>query len=251
MDIELDVQGLNAWFGEKQALKNINVQIPKKAVTAVIGPSGCGKSTFIRCINRMHELIPGTRVTGKVILEGKDIYTGMDAMDVRRVVGMVFQKPNPFPNMSVEDNAIAGLKLTGGYKKEELKQIAEKNLRAVGLWEEVKDDLKKSGASLSGGQQQRLCIARALAMEPEVILMDEPTSALDPASTAKIEELVQQLKVYTTILIITHNVQQAARVSDKTAFFYLGELIEYNGTKEIFKAPKNPLTERYITGRFG
>ncbi len=251
METELEIQSLNAWFGEKQALKNVNVQIPKKAVTAVIGPSGCGKSTFIRCINRMHELIPGARVTGKVVLQGKDIYTDMDAMDVRRTVGMVFQKPNPFPTMSVEDNVIAGLKLTGGHKKEELRQIAEKNLKAVGLWEEVKDDLKKSGASLSGGQQQRLCIARALAMEPEVILMDEPTSALDPASTAKIEELVQQLKRYTTILIITHNVQQAARVSDKTAFFYLGELIEYSGTRDIFEAPKNPLTERYITGRFG
>jgi len=251
METELEIQSLNAWFGEKQALKNVNVQIPKKAVTAVIGPSGCGKSTFIRCINRMHELIPGARVTGKVILQGKDIYTDMDAMDVRRTVGMVFQKPNPFPTMSVEDNVIAGLKLTGGHKKEELRQIAEKNLKAVGLWEEVKDDLKKSGASLSGGQQQRLCIARALAMEPEVILMDEPTSALDPASTAKIEELVQQLKRYTTILIITHNVQQAARVSDYTAFMMLGELIEFDRTEKVFTNPANRLTEDYITGRFG
>jgi phosphate transport system ATP-binding protein len=251
MDIELDVQGLNAWFGAKQALKNINIQIPKKAVTAVIGPSGCGKSTFIRCINRMHELVPGARVTGKILLEGKDIYTDMDAMDVRRNVGMVFQKPNPFPNMSIEDNVVAGLRLSGGHKKGELREIAERNLKAVGLWEEIKDELKKSGASISGGQQQRLCIARALAMEPDVILMDEPTSALDPASTTKIEALVQKLKEFTTILIITHNVQQAARVSDMTSFFYLGELIEFNETKIIFETPKNPLTERYITGRFG
>ncbi len=250
-DVELDVLSLNAWFGEKQALKNINIQIPRRTVTAVIGPSGCGKSTFIRCMNRMHELIPGARVAGKVLLGGEDIYTEMDAMDVRRKVGMVFQKPNPFPNMSVEDNVVAGLKLSGGYKKGELGRIAEKNLRAVGLWDEVKDELKKSGASLSGGQQQRLCIARALAMEPEVILMDEPTSALDPASTAKIEELVQKLKAYATIIIITHNVQQAARVSDMTCFFYLGEVVEFDNTKALFEAPKNPLTERYITGRFG
>lgn len=251
MDVELDVQGLNAWFGEKQALKNVDIQIPERAVTAVIGPSGCGKSTFIRCMNRMHELVPEARVNGKVLLKGKNIYTEMDAMDVRRAVGMVFQKPNPFPNMSVEDNVVAGLKLAGGHKKDYLREVAEENLKAVGLWEEVKNDLKKSGASLSGGQQQRLCIARALAMNPEAILMDEPTSALDPASTAKIEELVQQLKKYTTILIITHNVQQAARVSDMTAFFYLGELIEFAWTKDIFETPKNPLTERYITGRFG
>jgi phosphate transport system ATP-binding protein len=251
METKLQVKDLNAWFGEKQALKNINVRIPEKSVTAVIGPSGCGKSTFIRCINRMHEVTPGAKVSGVVLLDGADIYASMDAMDVRRKVGMVFQKPNPFPNMSVADNVVAGLKLLGGYRKEELAELAEKNLKAVGLWGEVKDELKKSGASLSGGQQQRLCIARALAMEPEVILMDEPTSALDPASTIKIEELVKQLKKYTTILIITHNVQQAARVSDMTAFFYLGELIEFDETKNIFEAPKNPLTERYITGRFG
>ena len=251
MAIKLETKNLNAWFGEKRALKNVNASFQEKSVTAVIGPSGCGKSTFIRCINRMHEMTLSARVSGEVLLDGANIYASMDAMDVRRKVGMVFQKPNPFPNMSVSDNVVVGLKLLGGYKKAELAQLVEKNLRAVGLWEEVKDDLKKSGASISGGQQQRLCIARALAMEPEVILMDEPTSALDPASTAKIEELVKELKRFTTILIITHNVRQAARVSDTTAFFYLGELIEFNETKNIFEAPKNPLTERYITGRFG
>jgi phosphate transport system ATP-binding protein len=251
MEKKLETRNLSAWFGEKQALKNVNVGFTANSVTAVIGPSGCGKSTFIRCINRMHEVVPGAKVSGEILLDGSDIYTSMDAMDVRRKVGMVFQRPNPFPNMSIADNVVAGLRLAGGYKKEDLARIAEENLKAVGLWGEVKDELKKSGASLSGGQQQRLCIARALAMGPEVILMDEPTSALDPASTSKIEELVQQLKKYTTILIITHNVAQAARVSDMTAFFYLGELIEFDETDSIFKAPKNLLTERYITGRFG
>jgi phosphate transport system ATP-binding protein len=251
METKLDVQDLNAWFYKKQALKNVNVKIPAKMVTAVIGPSGCGKSTFIRCINRMHELTPGARVSGKIDLDGIDIYNELDAMDVRRKVGMVFQKPNPFPNMSVADNVVAGLKLVGARKGEELELLAEANLKEVGLWDEVKDELKKSGASLSGGQQQRLCIARALAMQPEVILMDEPTSALDPASTAKIEELVKKLKNETTIVIITHNVQQAARISDMVAFFYLGELVEFDETKKIFETPKNPLTERYITGRFG
>lgn len=251
MSMKLDVQGLSAWFREKQALKNVSIKIPGKTVTAVIGPSGCGKSTFIRCINRMHELVPGARVSGKVLLDGVDIYGTMDPMDVRRKVGMVFQKPNPFPNMSVADNVVAGLSLLGTYKKQELSEISEANLKSVGLWEEVKDDLKKSGASLSGGQQQRLCIARALAMNPEVILMDEPSSALDPASTAKIEELVRKLKNETTVIIITHNVQQAARISDLTAFFYLGELIEFDQTANIFESPKNQLTERYVTGRFG
>jgi len=251
MQTKLDVQNLNAWFNQKQALKGINVKIPEKMVTAVIGPSGCGKSTFIRCINRMHELVPGAKVSGKVLLDGTDIYDTVDPMDVRRKVGMVFQKPNPFPNMSVADNVVAGLRLLGTYKKQELSEISDANLKSVGLWEEVKDELKKSGASLSGGQQQRLCIARALAMNPEVILMDEPSSALDPASTAKIEELVKKLKDETTVIIITHNVQQAARISDMTAFFYLGELIEFDQTANIFESPKNPLTERYITGRFG
>jgi phosphate transport system ATP-binding protein len=249
--LKLDVQQLNAWFGEKQALKDINIKIPAKTVTAIIGPSGCGKSTFIRCINRMHELVPGARVSGKIFLDGTDVYGSMDPMDARRKVGMVFQKPNPFPNMSVADNVVAGLRLLGSYKKQELSEISEANLKSVGLWEEVKDDLRKSGASLSGGQQQRLCIARALAMNPEVILMDEPSSSLDPASTAKIEELVRKLKDETTVIIITHNVQQAARISDLTAFFYLGELIEFDQTVNIFESPKNQLTERYVTGRFG
>jgi len=251
MSTKLDVQELNAWFYEKQALKNINVKIPANIVMAIIGPSGCGKSTFVRCINRMHELTPGARVSGNILLDGTDIYGNIDPMDVRRKIGMVFQKPNPFPNMSVSDNVVAGLKLVGTHSKEELSRLSEANLRAVGLWEEVKDELKKSGASLSGGQQQRLCIARALAMNPEILLMDEPTSALDPASTAKIEELVKKLKNDVTVLIITHNVQQAARISDMTAFFYLGELIEFDQTTNVFESPKNPITERYITGRFG
>jgi len=251
MHEKLDIKGLDAWFGDKQALKGISLKVKPKTVTAVIGPSGCGKSTFIRCINRMHELTPGNRVSGSVLLDGVDIYRSMDSMDVRRKVGMVFQKPNPFPNMSVADNVVAGIKLVNAANKRELGEIAEENLKAVGLWNEVENDLKKSGASLSGGQQQRLCIARALAMKPEIILMDEPTSALDPASTAKIEELVMKLKAETTVMIITHNVQQAARISDMTAFFYLGELIEYDATRKIFESPKSPLTERYITGRFG
>jgi len=248
---KLDISGLDAWFGDKQALKGVSLKIKPKTVTAIIGPSGCGKSTFIRCINRMHELTPGNRVSGVLLLDGVDIYKGMDSMDVRRKVGMVFQKPNPFPNMSVMDNVVAGLKLIGAAGKKELEAVAEANLKAVGLWKEVEGDLKKSGASLSGGQQQRLCIARALAMRPEIMLMDEPTSALDPASTAKIEDLVKTLKAETTVIIITHNVQQAARISDMTAFFYLGELIEYGETRTIFESPKSPLTERYITGRFG
>lgn len=251
METKLDVQDLNAWFGKKQALKNVSIKIQEKTVTAIIGPSGCGKSTFVRCINRMHELTPGAKVSGKIILDGLDIYSNIDAMDVRRRIGMVFQKPNPFPNMSICDNVVAGLKLTGGYKTEELDKMSDDNLKEVGLWEEVKDELYKSGASLSGGQQQRLCIARALALKPEVLLMDEPTSALDPASTAKIEELVKRIKVDNTVVIVTHNVQQAARISDMVAFFYLGELIEFDDTRKIFEAPENKLTERYITGRFG
>ncbi len=249
--VKLDIQRLEAWFGDKQALKGISLRIKPKTVTAIIGPSGCGKSTFIRCINRMHELTPGNKVAGTILLDGVDIYNDMDSMDVRRKVGMVFQKPNPFPNMSIADNVVAGLKLINAAGKKELEEMAEENLKAVGLWGEVENDLKKSGASLSGGQQQRLCIARALAMRPEIILMDEPTSALDPASTAKIEELMKTLKAETTVIIITHNVQQAARISDMTAFFYLGELIEYDDTRRIFESPKSPLTERYIMGRFG
>ncbi len=218
--------GLNAWFGKKQALKGITASFRSNMVTAIIGPSGCGKSTYIRCINRMHELTPGSRVTGEVLLDRQNIYgPNVDPVLIRRRVGMVFQKPNPFPTMSIYDNVAAGLKLTGMKRGKNLDEIVERCLRQVSLWDEVKDDLKKPGTSVSGGQQQRLCIARAIAMEPEVILMDEPCSALDPISTAKIEELMVQLQEKYTVIVVTHNMQQAARVADFTAFFYLGELI--------------------------
>lgn len=248
---KLKVESLSAWFYEKQVLNQVSLDFPDKKVIAIIGPSGCGKTTFIRCLNRMHELTPGAKVKGRVVLDGKDIYTEMDAMEVRRKIGMVFQKPNPFPNMSIYDNVVAGLKLMGIRDKNLLDRVVESKLREVGLWDEVSDDLKRSGAQLSGGQQQRLCIARALATDPEVLLMDEPTSSLDPSSTAKIESLVRVLKNYATVIIITHNVQQAARVSDYTAFLYLGDLIEFGETKKVFESPKNPLTEKYVTGRFG
>jgi len=252
MVYKLETLKLKAWFSEKQVLNDISVQFPPKSVVALIGPSGCGKSTFLRCLNRMHELVPGAKVSGQVFLDDDDIYSPkMDPMDVRRKIGMVFQKPNPFPNMSIADNVVAGLKLAESHSKNDLAEIAESSLKSVGLWKEVKDDLKKSGASISGGQQQRLCIARALAMKPEVILMDEPTSALDPASTANLEGLIKQLKNEITVVIVTHNVGQAARISDLTAFFYLGVLIEFGDTKKLFELPKNPLTEKYITGRFG
>jgi phosphate transport system ATP-binding protein len=243
---------LNAWFGAKQALKNVSLNIQANAVTAIIGPSGCGKSTFIRCLNRMHELVPGAKMSGQVLLDGKNIYSAdVDPVMIRRRVGMVFQKPNPFPTMSIYDNVAAGLRLTGAKKNKNLDEEVKRSLEQATLWNEVKDDLKKSGTSLSGGQQQRLCIARAIALQPEVILMDEPCSALDPIATAKIEELIVSLKHDYTVVIVTHNMQQAARVSDFTAFMYLGELVEFGPTKEIFENPKSELTEKYITGEFG
>src|SRR3990172_9195512 len=235
--------GLNAWFGAKQALKDINVAVKANALTAIIGPSGCGKSTLIRCFNRMHELVPNAKVSGKVLLDNVDIYSeGTDPVAVRRRVGMVFQKPNPFPTMSIYDNVVAGLKLSGVRDKKRLEQAAKRSLELAGLWDKVKDDLYKSGANLSGGQQQRLCIARALAVEPEVILMDEPTSALDPIATSKIEQLVIALKENYTVVLVTHNMQQAARVSDYTAFLYLGKLIEFNQTELIFTQPERKRT---------
>jgi phosphate transport system ATP-binding protein len=244
--------GLNAWFGAKQALKDISMSIKANAVTAIIGPSGCGKSTFIRCLNRMHELTPNARVSGQVLLDGKNIYSSeIDPVQIRRRVGMVFQKPNPFPTMSIYDNVAAGLKLTGARKGQNLDEIVKKSLEQATLWDEVRDDMKKPGTSISGGQQQRLCIARAVALQPEVILMDEPCSALDPIATAKIEELIIQLKNDYTVVIVTHNMQQAARVSDFTAFLYLGQLVEFSDTKGIFENPKSELTEKYITGEFG
>jgi phosphate transport system ATP-binding protein len=252
LSYKIEVEDLRAWFSEHEVLKGINMQIREKSVTAIIGPSGCGKTTYIRCLNRMHEIVPEARVSGKVLLDGEDIYgPNQDPVKVRRRVGMVFQKPNPFPTMSVYDNVAAGLKLNGMGDKKKLDRIVEKTLKLAELWDEVKDVLDKSGASLSGGQQQRLCIARALAIEPELILMDEPCSALDPSATAKIESLIRQLRKSYTVVIVTHNMQQAARVSDFTGFLYLGELIEYEDTRTIFEKPKNKLTENYITGRFG
>ena len=246
------VQELNAWFGATQVLYEITVTVAPKAVTAIIGPSGCGKSTFIRCLNRMHEVVPGTRVTGQILLNGEDLYApGVDAVQIRRRIGMVFQKPNPFPTMSVFENVAAGLKLGGLRHRTRLREAVEQALRQAALWEEVKDDLGRSGVSLSGGQQQRLCIARALAVEPEVLLMDEPSSALDPIATAKIEELIHDLKRTLTIVIVTHNMQQAARVSDWTGFFLVGQLVEFGGTKALFTTPRDKRTEDYITGRFG
>jgi len=249
---EVKAINLNAYFGAVQALKEINISIERKKVTAIIGPSGCGKSTFIRCINRMHEVVPGARVSGKVLLDDRDIYSDdVDPIMVRRKVGMVFQKPNPFPILSIYDNVAAGLRLNGMKKKNDLQSSVERALKMAALWDEVKDKLNASGVSLSGGQQQRLCIARALAVEPGVILFDEPCSALDPISTGKIEELMFQLKQNYTIIIVTHNMQQAARVSDYTGFFLLGELVEFDRTEKIFEAPEDRRTEDYITGRFG
>ena len=245
------VENVDFYYGEKRALKNINVDIAEKKATAFIGPSGCGKTTLLRCLNRMNDLILGTRVTGQINLDGKNIYDpAMDVINLRRRVGMIFQKWNPFPK-SIYENIVYGLRIVGINNRHYLDEVVEKSLRRAALWDEVKDNLHKSAADMSGGQQQRLCIARALAVEPEVLLMDEPCSALDPISTAKIEELIHELKDTFTIVIVTHNMQQAARVSDYTAFFYLGELVEFGETGKLFTAPEKRQTEEYITGRFG
>jgi phosphate transport system ATP-binding protein len=250
--IKLSITSLNAWFGTKLTLKNVDIGFKENCVTALIGPSGCGKTTLLRCINRMHEMTPSASVKGQIVLDNTDIYDkNSDPVTIKRRMGMVFQKPNPFPTMSIYDNVASGLKLNGVKDKTLIKNIVQESLEGAGLWNEVKNDLGKPGISLSGGQQQRLCIARALAMQPEILLMDEPTSALDPAGAAKIEELITDLKENLTVIIVTHNMQQAARVSDYTAFMYLGELIEYGPTSQIFKNPKQELTERYISGKFG
>ncbi|HZX94946.1 MAG TPA: phosphate ABC transporter ATP-binding protein PstB [Myxococcales bacterium] len=249
-DNKIEVRGLDAWFRGTHALRDVSLSVPRNTVLAIIGPSGCGKSTFVRCINRMHELVPGARQAGKVLVDGQDLHARrVDPVDLRRRVGMVFQRPNPFPTLSIQDNVVAGLKLNG--IRGNSAELVEKSLRQAALWDEVKDRLQHSALSLSGGQQQRLCIARALAIGPEVLLMDEPASALDPIATAKIEELIHELRASLTIVIVTHNMQQAARVSDATAFFYLGELVEHGSTEQIFTNPKEPRTEDYVTGKFG
>ncbi len=248
----VETSGLNAWFGSLQALRDVSMVAEPQAVTAIIGPSGCGKSTFIRCLNRMHEEVRGARVSGKVLFDGQDIYApDVDPVEIRRRIGMVFQRPNPFPTMSVLDNAVAGLKLAGHSSRAELRGRGQMALQAAGLWDEVKDRLDEPGAKLSGGQQQRLCIARALAVQPEVLLMDEPASALDPASTLRIEELIEELKSEYTVIIVTHNMQQAARVADWTMFMLFGEVVEYGPTDKIFTTPDDKRTEDYVTGRFG
>jgi len=250
--LTFEAKNVSIWYGEKRAIEDVSLNIASNAVTAIIGPSGCGKSTFLRALNRMHELVPKTRVEGTVLLHGEDLYSKtVDPAIVRRRVGMVFQKSNPFPTMTIGENVIVGLRLNGVRNQKFLNERLEKSLRMAALWDEVKDDLHKPGTSLSGGQQQRLCIARALAVEPEVILMDEPCSALDPIATAKIEELIYELKAHYTIVTVTHNMQQAGRISDYTAFFYLGRLIEFGPTTTIFTNPVERQTEDYITGRFG
>ncbi|WIM67302.1 phosphate ABC transporter ATP-binding protein PstB [Corynebacterium breve] len=255
---KLVLNDVDIYYGDFHAVQSVNLDIPAQAVTAFIGPSGCGKSTVLRTLNRMHEVIPGASVKGEILLDGKNIYDrDVDPVSVRNTIGMVFQKANPFPTMSIEDNVVAGLKLSGEKNKKKLKEVAEKSLRGANLWEEVKDRLDKPGGGLSGGQQQRLCIARAIAVEPEVLLMDEPCSALDPISTLAVEDLIHELKEEFTIVIVTHNMQQAARVSDKTAFYSLeatgkpGQLIEFNDTQKIFENPDKKETEDYIAGRFG
>ena len=247
---KLETKNARLFYGDKQALKDISIGIEANTVTAFIGPSGCGKSTFLRCFNRMNDLIENTTIEGDYLLDGENIYDQEEVYDLRKKVGMVFQKPNPFPK-TIFENVVYGLKINGIKDKNVLNERAELSLKNAALWDEVKDDLNKSALSLSGGQQQRLCIARTLAVEPTVVLMDEPASALDPISTAKIEDLIYELKSKFTIVIVTHNMQQAARVSDKTAFFYLGELIEYNDTKKIFTNPEKERTQNYVTGRFG
>ena len=251
MSTIMSAQGLNLWYSNNQALYDVNMELPKNQITALIGPSGCGKSTFLKTLNRMNDLVEGIRIEGKILYDGQDIYDPqVDTTWLRKEVGMVFQKPNPCP-MSVYDNIAYGPKLQGIRSKVRLDEIVEKSLRGAAIWDEVKDRLNKSALGLSGGQQQRLCIARALAVEPKVLLMDEPTSALDPISTSKIEELATELKKDYTIIMVTHNMQQAARISDRTAFFLLGKMIEYGETEQIFSMPKDKRTEDYITGRFG
>jgi phosphate transport system ATP-binding protein len=250
--VGIQVEELNAWYGTTHTLQDINLHIPANHATALIGPSGCGKSTFVRCLNRMHETNPIARATGIVKMGDIDVYRDASPVEIRRRVGMVFQRPNPFPTMSIYDNVISGLKLNGFRNRRILDETVERSLKQAALWEEVKDDLKKkSGASLSGGQQQRMCIARALAVDPEVLLMDEPASALDPVSTSKIEDLIFQLKSHYTIVIVTHNMQQAARVAENTGFFLNGRLVEFDSTHKIFTNPQDKRTEDYITGRFG
>ena len=245
----ITVRDMNLWYGQTQALKNINIDIPEKSITALIGPSGCGKSTFLKSLNRMQDLVPGVKITGDICYEGKNIFEA-EVNNLRKEVGMVFQKPNPFP-MSIYDNIAYGPRTHGITGKAQLDEIVEKALRGAAIWDEVKDRLKKNALGMSGGQQQRLCIARALAVEPKVLLMDEPTSALDPISTSRIEDLAMELKERYTIVIVTHNMQQAVRISDQTAFFLLGDLVEYGKTEEMFSQPKDKRTEDYITGRFG
>ncbi len=246
----MQIENLDLFYGDFQALKNVNMEIEKNEITAFIGPSGCGKSTFLKTLNRMNDMVEGCKITGKVTLEGQDIYRGMDVNLLRRRVGMVFQKANPFP-MSIYDNIAYGPRTHGIRSKAKLDDIVERSLRNAAIWDETKDRLKKSALGMSGGQQQRLCIARALAVQPDILLMDEPTSALDPISTSRIEDLCQELKKDYTIIIVTHNMQQAARISDKTAFFLLGEVVEYGDTDQIFSMPRDKRTENYITGRFG
>lgn len=249
-NIKFDVKNLNLHYGKFHALKDVNMEIPEKQITAFIGPSGCGKSTFLKCLNRMNDLVEGCNITGDVKLDGEDIFDGMDVNLLRKRVGMVFQNPNPFP-MSVYDNIAYGPRTHGIHSKEKLDEIVEQSLKQAAIWDELKDRLKKSALGLSGGQQQRLCIARALAVEPEVLLMDEPTSALDPISTSKIEDLAMELKHDYTIIMVTHNMQQATRIADKTAFFLLGQVIEFDDTEKMFSKPQDKRTEDYITGRFG